>query len=911
MLPYLALEASAGSGKTFALSVRYISLMYLGVNPNKILTLTFTNKAALEMKVKIFETLKNLEDSNELHEISRLTKISTDKILSKKPKILKLFLNSDIKISTIDSFFSSILRKFSFNIGLMPDFSIDEELIDDELIERFVKICQKQGLYKSLILFSVRENKKIKDIFSLFKTIYEKECELDMVNFVQTLTSSYTKEQIIWKILEDIKYHFAKNGLSEKLLKTFDVSNIDELLDKGFISKEDFNYWSYKKYADDNINTLHKTLKSELVLYAKEKEAYILREIAKQYSAFKQAMYDEAKNKSKLSFLDMTNRLYSILKDEISKDFLYFRMDGNFTHLLIDEFQDTSIVQYKIIEPFMEEIVAGKGTQEHRSLFIVGDTKQSIYRFRGGSKELFSYAADSMHLQKGVLDTNYRSSHNVVNFVNNIFMDKITGYKKQNPHPEKPDGFVKVDFSENLIDNFISNLKSLLSDGILESDIAILCFTNSEALSIKDAIKHEIEGIKVTMEAKQKLINIPIISGIIDFIFYLYFDEEIYLKNFEIACAKSLDNYAPWNFNINVEVFELITDIINHFEIFYNEEDLLYFTELSRNFKDVEDFVFNYTKLTQSSISKDKQGIRVLTIHKSKGLEFPTVLIMDRLKRPRNSTETLLFDYDGIQLNNIFLRIKGRENVDTDYALAKEKEKVYEGEDLLNAQYVAFTRAKNNLIIFAKEKNSAFENLDLQSYETGKIVVSEEKEKTTIQEDIDIYIPEKYGSQKQEKNDSLNMKSGDIYSIDFGLGLHYMLEIIGGFDKVFVDDAYNALKNRYGLILSEEDLIEIKNRVLGLLEDKVFLSLIDGGKIHKEQPIYYDSERKQLDLLIEKEGEIIVLDYKTSNFSYESHLVQVELYKRALEDIYKKKCSAYLCYLKHESCEIINLSDKS
>lgn len=907
MLPYLALEASAGSGKTFALSVRYISLMYLGANPNRILTLTFTNKAALEMKVKIFETLKNLEHSSELQEISNLTKMSIDRILSDKARILKSFLNSDIKISTIDSFFSSILRKFSFNIGLMPDFTIDEELVDDELVERFIKICQKKGLYRSLILFSVNESKKINDIFNLFRTIYEKECELDLESFTKTLQPSRPKEQTILQILEDLKYYFAKNGLSEKLLKTFEIAKIEELLDKGFIAKEDFNYWSYKKYADENINALHKKLKSELNEYAKGKETYILKEIANQYAAFKKAIQEEAKSKSKLSFLDMTNRLYAILKDDISKDFLYFRMDGNFTHLLIDEFQDTSIVQYKIIEPFMQEIVAGKGIQEDRSLFIVGDMKQSIYRFRGGSKELFSYAADSLHLEKGILETNYRSSHHVVDFVNNTFADKIPDYKRQKIHQANPIGYVKVDFDENLIDHFISNLKSLLKCGIAQSDIAILCFTNNEALTIKDTIKQEIDGVKVMMEAKQKLINIPIISGIIDFIFYLYFKEEIYLRNFEIASAKDLGTYSPWNFNINGEVSELIIDIITHFGIFYHEEDLLYFIELSRNFRDIEDFVFNYTKITQASISKDKQGIRVLTIHKSKGLEFSTVVIMDRLKRPKNSTDTLLFDYDGIQLQNVFLRIKGRENVDPQYALVKEKEKLYENEDILNAQYVAFTRAKNNLIILAKNKDSAFENLELFSQEIGMIVSSEETKNTEVKVKSDIYIPQKYGSQKQEKNDLSNTQNGDIRATDFGLALHYLLEMMGGFERKFLDDAYIALKNRFGSVLNEDDLLEIQKRVGFLLENKIFFSLVNGGTLYKEQPIYYNNERKQLDLMIEKEDEIIVLDYKTSSFSNAAHVAQVRLYKQALEEIYGKKCLAYLCYLKSNVCEIIDL----
>ena len=175
----LALEASAGSGKTYALSVRYISLLYLGAKPSKILTLTFTNKAAAEMKSRIYDTIKNLEHKDELVSISEQVGVSCEELLERKAEILKSFLKDDLLISTIDSFFAGILRKFALNAGFMPDFKIETNLLQTELLEKFLRLCIQEKKYNSLIKFSINEENKLADIFSLLDDFYDKESELD------------------------------------------------------------------------------------------------------------------------------------------------------------------------------------------------------------------------------------------------------------------------------------------------------------------------------------------------------------------------------------------------------------------------------------------------------------------------------------------------------------------------------------------------------------------------------------------------------------------------------------------------------------------------------------------------------------------------------------------------------------
>ena len=132
-----AYEASAGSGKTFALVVRYISLLFMKAKAESILALTFTNKAANEMRVRIATVLKELHLSHreaELNEICKILELPKDQLLKQSKTILHNFLQADIKIITIDKFLSTILRKFSLNLGLMPDFLVDESSDENKQI---------------------------------------------------------------------------------------------------------------------------------------------------------------------------------------------------------------------------------------------------------------------------------------------------------------------------------------------------------------------------------------------------------------------------------------------------------------------------------------------------------------------------------------------------------------------------------------------------------------------------------------------------------------------------------------------------------------------------------------------------------------------------------------------------------
>ena len=179
----LAYEASAGSGKTFMLVVRYLSLLFKGASPSRILALTFTNKAASEMQERIVQTLEELECRGELDEIVKVTELSSEYLLANRKRVLGEFLNSHTKIMTIDSFFTQILRKFSLYASLMPDFSTFSSQHELKLLSRFLKEVSVAGKKEMLITLSLQSNKRLSDIFFLLDEFYIKFGEVKDMEF--------------------------------------------------------------------------------------------------------------------------------------------------------------------------------------------------------------------------------------------------------------------------------------------------------------------------------------------------------------------------------------------------------------------------------------------------------------------------------------------------------------------------------------------------------------------------------------------------------------------------------------------------------------------------------------------------------------------------------------------------------
>jgi exodeoxyribonuclease V beta subunit len=901
-----AYEASAGSGKTFALVIRYISLLYMGAKPETILTLTFTNKAANEMSARISMVLKELhlkKRQAELREIASVLEVDEKELLAKREEILHNFLTADIKISTIDKFFAQILRKFSLHLGLMPDFTIDEKEDEAKFLERFLFLVKQEGKYKELIEFSVHESKKLQSIFSFLERLYEKDGELAAISI--TKGDTFAIQSRILSVADSLRELFYScETLSQRGRKSLDFTSIEDIIEKSWLCKESMEYWDFKKCYTPRADELQQALKELIQMYHLAKEGYFKEAYFSLYKRYKEAKKQENIQTNLLKFNDISYFVHQLLRGDIDSAFLYFRLDAKIEHLLLDEFQDTNVLQYSILEPIIDEITAGIGTKSFRSFFYVGDIKQSIYRFRGGAKELFYHTARRYGVKVDALKINYRSSYQVVNFVNEVFRDKITNYTDQISCDESQAGYICIEEHEEILTCVVENLFKLLDAGVKQDDIAILTYANGDAFRIEEALLARDASLDITTETSIKLINDRKVSAVIELLKYLYFKEPLYKANFLAAIGESSDSSITFTMSIHTPLPTIIREIITFYKLGDRDENLLKLITLSASYKDIESFLFESENITVDAPSKKSSGIRILTIHKSKGLEFDHVLVVDRFKRKSGDTSSMVFEYEDIFLKELYVKFPKRECVDSAYAGAIEKEKKLVLEDELNVQYVAFTRAKSSLIICKKMKESAFANLDLEPKEIGLLKVEESIELKAEIEPF-VYQAPRVGAQeervKKEKDEREN-----IQAIHFGVALHYMLEILQDFDLAYVQEAYWAMKNRFEMLLQEGEAELIKKRVEKLLYHDKFLSLV-AGKLLKEQPIAYEGELKQIDLLVEHEESVVVIDYKSSATQQQAHIKQVSYYKEALSKIVDKKVEAYLCYLREDEVVLVEV----
>ncbi len=900
----LAYEASAGSGKTFALVIRYISLLYLDAKPNTILALTFTNKAAKEMSARISQTLAQLETKEaELQEISKSTNLSKNEILLRRESVYKNYLTSDLQISTIDKFFTQILRKFSLNISLMPDFQIDEQNDEQKFIIKFLSQVKSADKYKDLIKFAVIESKKLGSIFTLLDDLYAKDGEIKNIE-IPELGKNNEKE--IMRLVQRLEELFLScNQLSPSAKSAIKAQSITDLLNKSWITKDSLNYHYFKKCFTPYADEIFFELKKALQIYYINKDASLKKSYIQLYQIYNKTKQSQNVSQNILSFNDVTNSVFRLLAEHINRDFLYFRLDAKIDHILIDEFQDTNVIQYKILEPILDEISSGIGTKEFKTLFYVGDIKQSIYRFRGGAKELFAHNVETYDVTLEALTTNYRSYAKIVQFINDTFRDKIKDYKDQNFIGDENKGFVKISTSEELLKDISENIFSLIKKGVDKNNIAILTYTNSDAFVIQEALLEIDPNLKIVTQTTSKLINNPTVISIIEFLKYLYFEEEIYKANFLISIGKSWENELDISsFNKNENLLKLVKKIIDKFELYHEDNGVLKFIETILDYNDIESFLFECETLNTQSPAKKDKGIQLLTIHKSKGLEFTHVILCDRFKNKIGDRSTLIFKYQDIDLQNLYIRIKNRDHFDEEYKNALEYEKKLTSEDELNLLYVACTRAKESLTICQSSEKSAFEILNLEDQELGKIKKTASVKEIKIAKELE-YKSQKLGLQDQKIKKQQETKE-NFEAIQFGLGMHYMLEIIEEFEPSFLDDAYWAMKNQFELYLDEKKLEEIKTRVNRLLEYQPFLKLIKGNT-QREQSIIYNGELKQIDLLIEHDDNWTIIDYKSSQKRESSHVSQVSNYKNAVEKITKKKVRAYLCYVKKMEIKLVEV----
>ncbi len=921
----MALKASAGSGKTFALSVRFLALLFKGANPSEILTLTFTKKATTEMKERILDYLKilqkeNLEDEKEkeksqniLKELEEKYRLNPSFVQNRAQEIYQRFLNAEIRISTIDAFFQSILRKFCWFVGLSANFEVNED----------TKVHQQQ-LNASFL--SALDNKQLEEL-SVF--------------IAQCLSyDSYTSDSVLeWlRFLKNKLYLFDPNkkdpvfdeeGFLEKLRSlNKQIQSVETASDaaktaikcddfRGFLNssltwlekKSEYRY--FKKFKDE-IPTLEsecEEIENDLKRYYEARESALF----KKFPKFIQ-LYNKATSKIQaLDFDAIKDKVHALLNgyEEMPAEFFYFRLDSKIAHILIDEFQDTSLNDYKILAPFIDEIKAGIGQAKwRRSVFFVGDVKQSIYGFRGSFSSLFESVSKDFYHDN--LPFNHRSSPLIINYVNTIFKKAYQNsptayleqkYPKASSNNHARDGYVKVslvaDERELLLEQILQEAKNLLEHRIDPKDITLLCTTNDDALEIKDYLQKNLSAIRPSTESSAKLsqfVESKIIKNALEYALA----EEPYKPFYKHSVLKLAgylhdDAIALAGFNPKKEsVAGFVWKVMELFELYTECAQIC--LELAVGCEDANEFL---EKLEAKEIASFKaEGAQIMTIHKSKGMQFPYVIVCERLGKPKtNNSNQFLEEYSGTELTRLYYRMKNREVVDKDYARVLDKEEAAKNHEETNVYYVAFTRAELGLIVVAKDKDQKkdkkkdkkesknkgmHEKLDLVPLEEGEIVpvISSQKEPSSASV---VIKPHAYGEQVQEieEEPSDYEKNNDQEAIHFGIALHKGLEYQYAY-RIPKKSVLEYLNYHHGFYSLDYQALE---ESLELFEnDAKIQALFKNLALKGEVAFLFEGVVSRIDVLLWDKGQnLYVLDYKSSQNYQQSHKAQVSHYAAFLQ----------------------------
>ncbi|GAA7481080.1 RecB-like helicase [Helicobacter pylori] len=916
----MALKASAGSGKTFALSVRFLALLFKGANPSEILTLTFTKKATAEMKERILDYLKilqkeNLEKEKEksqniLKELEEKYRLNPSLVQNRAQEIYQRFLNAEIRISTIDAFFQSILRKFCWFVGLSANFEVNEDTkahqqqlnesflsaLDNKQLEELSAFIAQCLSYDNYTSDSILERLRfLKNKLYLFDP-NKKELAFDEEGFLEKLRSLNKQIQSVETASDK-----AKTAIKCDDFRGFLNSSLTWL-------KKKSEYRDFKKIKDE-IPTLEsecEEIENDLKRYYEARESALF----KKFPKFIQ-LYDKATSKIQaLDFDAIKDKVHALLNgyEEMPAEFFYFRLDSKIAHILIDEFQDTSLNDYKILAPFIDEIKAGIGQAKwHRSVFFVGDIKQSIYGFRGSFSSLFESVSKDFYHDN--LEFNHRSSPLIINYVNTIFKKAYQNsptayleqkYPKASSNNHARDGYVKVslvaDERELLLEQILQEAKNLLEHRIEPKDITLLCTRNKDALEIKNYLQKNLSAIRPSTESSAKLsqfVESKIIKNALEYALA----EEPYKPFYKHSILKLAgylhdDAIALAGFNPKKEsVAGFVWKVMELFELYTECAQIC--LELAVGCEDANEFL---KKLEAKEIASfNAKGAQIMTIHASKGMQFPYVIVCERLGKPKsNNPNQFLEEYNGTELTRLYYRMKNREVVDKDYARALDKEEAAKDHEETNVYYVAFTRAELGLIVVAKDKDQKKdkkesknkgmrEKLDLAPLEEGEIapVISSQKEPLIASV---VIKPHAYGEQVQEieeEPDSDYEKNNDQEAINFGVALHKGLEYQYAYriPKKSVLEYLNYHHGFYGLDYQalEESLELFEN-------DAKIQALFKNLALRGEVAFLFEGVVSRIDVLLWDRGQnLYVLDYKSSQNYQQSHKAQVSHYAAFLQ----------------------------
>jgi len=458
----IVLKASAGSGKTHALTLRFVEfLLSDSIKKNglrNILAITFSNNAAAEMRSRILQWLKALSLGRdwEISQLQEATGLGRDELMARATDTLSIVLEhyADLQVKTIDSFMTGIFKASAIDLGYNPDF--DVVLQNDALMEYAF----------DMFLKNVREKSEASRFLEeMIERIMESKLQASgfpwdpSVPILEEVKSIYRKAASTWKTIR-IRDHTSEIAEAKKRIRT-DAEELDTLIEQSALernSKSTFPAVLDLVRQDRFPDILNKGLKTLPIKSYKGKDAgkrryydeiagkweIFVKEIAVYINLYAEFYYfpylrvyeavretiERVKRKEETVFIEDINRtLAEYISREIVPD-VYFRIGETVYHYLIDEFQDTSPVQWKNLFPLVENSLSQQG-----SLFVVGDTKQAIYGFRDADYRIMRQMEEkrpfpSAHHEVKELETNYRSQQQIIDFNAKVFKQKVAADQK-------------------------------------------------------------------------------------------------------------------------------------------------------------------------------------------------------------------------------------------------------------------------------------------------------------------------------------------------------------------------------------------------------------------------------------------------------------------------------------------------
>lgn len=939
----IKVDASAGAGKTRRLSERYIDLLYAGAEPSSILAITFTNDATEEMKSRILYLLKKKAIEGKDRRAAELV----DRLIGDFSRFY---------VKTIDSFVRSIILASSYkNMEATPTLEVAhavpgmlfrkiEEAMEDNPgeVEELIKSLHYDGL-----LTSWNIEGKIQDELRNIHEIYSnKNVSLELEDIGEILSLYEDFKGKLRRFIDNCGcLHSSSRKSWEKRLEK---GNIEELLEgikkgKWYDKCPPECQEAFDQIQEEKLKLIRGYLKKHFLSYLRV------------FHLVKKKMEEEAGKKS-IVYLEELNRLADryLNPDELSE--LIFYLSEKINHFLIDEFQDTNRLQWKNLKLFVEEAISRGGT-----LFIVGDSKQAIYSFRGGDYRLFTeFSPDDVGAgletvkkeelnslwKEETLVESRRSGKAIVDFVSMLFTEKIHelvlsflskgedsdfvdfelikrvySNVRQNPARDDP-GYVEVrnytgenkEEKLNSIGEEISCIvENLINRGYGYGDIAILFRKNDDVRDIAGFLSLE-KGYPVISESSLDIRTNPLVESVYNLLKVLHFpsddhsfysfilgdffsekekleflrfleerdrEKPLYLsfkeRFTEIWKDKFQDLFSLAGF---LSPYELASMAISRFDIFNRFPEssvfILHFLEMLKDYTEFSDFEedweFGSEEKFSAIITGKTNAINLLTIHKSKGREFPVVIVPLLKRLITSSLNKKIVDVDGL------LRVKKKDFLKEmsfdEYKRTLTDEVLSE----LNVIYVSITRARDELYILTEEGWV----IPPSSY--GKKAEGQYKEEVPLGSiEIETGNWMVRLSEKGRYQESIEERIGNF--------VHKVLEHLPQKPTTKeLDEAMKKAEAELGYHIE----VEILRKIFELPSLKYVLN--QDGFVLAEREIAYNGEIIKPDRVVITPGEVLLLEYKTGKRESE-HLEQVKKYKEALLKIYTKPIKAWLVYL--------------